>query len=104
MLATSISTSGYANAPNKADLRHYFEYSGQGLELFDDGLREVHFGEFLVEQGLIDRYQLFLALQMQDRKPGIRLGEAAVALGFASTGAIEHLFACFQDLATIDLG
>lgn len=103
MLATSVSYSGYANARNKADLRHYFEYSNQGIEVVEDGLKEVHFGEYLVEQGVIDRYQLFQALQAQDQLPGIRLGEAAVALGFASTGAVEAMFDRFQGLATIDV-
>lgn len=103
MLATFVSTSGYTNAPNRADLRHYFEHSDQDLELARDRLAEVHFGEFLVEQGLIDRYQLFRALQMQDRTPGMRLGEAAVALGFASSGAIERMHDRFEGLATIDV-
>src|SRR5262249_61079806 len=89
MQATSVSVSGYANARNKADLRQYFELSPQDFETVEDGLREVHFGEYLVEQGLIDRYQLFRALQMQDRKPGVPLGQAVVALGFATALAIE---------------
>ncbi len=103
MQGTSVSLSSYANARNKADLRHYFEYSSQGIEPLEDGLKEVHFGEYLVEQGLLDRYQLFLALQMQDRTPRVRLGEAAVALGFASPGAIERMLGRFQELATIDI-
>jgi hypothetical protein len=104
MLATSIFVKpGYANAPNKADLRFYFEHSDQDIELARDRLEEVHFGEFLVEQGLLDRYQLFRALQMQDRRPGVRLGEAAVALGYASSGAIERMHDRFEGLATIDI-
>jgi hypothetical protein len=104
MLATSVSFSGYANARNKADLRLYFERSHRELDVAGDGLREVHFGEFLVEQGVIDRYQLFRVLQMQDRRPEVRLGDAVVALGFASVLAIEALFDRFEDLATIDVG
>ena len=104
MLATSVSISGYANARNKTDLHHFFEDSDGVFDAVEDGLKEVRFGEYLVEQGVIDRYQLFRALQMQDRKPGIRLGQAAVALGFASTGAIEQMFDRFQELATIDVG
>jgi hypothetical protein len=104
MLATSVFVKpGYASAPNRADLRHYFEHSGAGLELALERLEEVHFGEFLVAHGLLDRYQLFRALQMQDRKPGVRLGEAAVALGFASSGAIERMHDRFEGLATIDV-
>jgi hypothetical protein len=103
MQATFVSISGYANARNKADLRHYFEHSNRDLELAEERLEEVHFGEYLVEQGLIDRYQLFRALQMQDRTPGVRLGEAAVALGFASRGAIARMLDRFEDLATVDV-
>src|SRR5262249_10906314 len=103
MLATSVSISGYANARNKADLRQYFQFSRQDFDLVEDGLKEVHFGEYLVGQGLIDRFQLFRALQMQDRKPGVRLGQAVVALGFATARAIEQLFDRFQELATIDV-
>jgi hypothetical protein len=103
MLATSVSISGYATARNKTDLRQYFEFSRQDFDLVEEGLKEVHFGEYLVEQGLIDRYQLFRALQLQDRKPGMQLGQAVVALGYATTRAIEQMFDNFQELATIDV-
>ncbi|MBS1120995.1 MAG: hypothetical protein H6Q90_3223 [Deltaproteobacteria bacterium] len=92
---------GYANAKNKSDLRHYFEYSSQGIDVIKDGLQEISFGEYLVDQGILDRFQLFRALQMQDRLSGVRLGEAAAALGYAPIGAIERLFVRFQELHTI---
>lgn len=105
MQVTSLElTPGYANAKNKQDLRHYFEYSGQGLDLVEEGLKEISFGEYLVEQGVLDRFQLFRALQMQDRLPGVRLGEAAAALGYAPIGAIERLFARFGQLNVVDVG
>ena len=107
MQATSLldlfARPGYAGAKNKADLRLYFEYSPQGIDIIEDGLKEISFGEFLVYQCVLDRYQLFRALQMQDRLPGVRLGEAAVALGYAPIGAIERLFTRFQDLQTVDV-
>ncbi len=53
------------------------------------------FGEFLVEQRVIDRFQLFRALQLQDRVPGARLGQCAVALGYAPRTAIEQLYTRF---------
>jgi hypothetical protein len=49
------------------------------------------FGEFLVQQQILDRYQLFLALQLQDKVPGARLGQCAVALGFAPRERVESL-------------
>ena len=40
---------------------------------------------------------------MQDRLPGVRLGEAVAALGYAPIGAIERLYARFQQLQTVDV-
>jgi hypothetical protein len=103
MQVTSLSIHpGYASAKNKADLKHYFEYSTQGVAVEEDGLKEISFGEYLVDQGILDRFQLFRALQMQDRLPGVRLGEAAAALGYAPIGVIERLFQRFQGLETVE--
>lgn len=101
---TSVELSRYSAAKNKQDLMHYFEYSSKGIELEEDGLREIRFGEYLVDQGVIDRFQLFKTIQMQDRLPGVRLGEAAAALGYAPIGAIERLYSRFQQLQTVDVG
>jgi hypothetical protein len=84
-----------------ADLRSYFEYSNHGVEVVEDGLKEISFGEYLVEQGVLDRYQLFRALQMQDRLKGVRLGEAAAALGYISIGAVEKLYAQLSGVNTV---
>ena len=81
------------HATKHIDIRSYFEYSSHGVQVEEDGLKEIAFGEYLVEQGVIDRYQLFRALQMQDRIKGVRLGEAAAALGYVSIGAIEKMYA-----------
>jgi hypothetical protein len=86
---------------NLRDIQHYFEYSQSGVEVVEDGLHEVRFGEFLVEQGILDRVQLFKAMQMQDLNPGIRVGECAAALGFAQIHAIERAFRQFAALATV---
>jgi hypothetical protein len=40
---------------------------------------------------VLDRFQLFRTLQLQDRVPGARLGHCAVALGFVPANAIERL-------------
>jgi len=53
------------------------------------------FGEFLVQHEILDRFQLFRTLQLQDRVPGARLGHCAVALGFVPAGAIERLHLAF---------
>src|SRR5579862_2833941 len=85
---------------NKA-LRHYFEYSQSGVEVVADGLQEIGFGEYLVEEQVLDRFQLFRALQMQDRLPGVRLGECAAALGYAPISRIEKLYAAFIQVNTV---
>jgi hypothetical protein len=59
--------------------------------------RRVPFGEFLVEHHVLDRFQLFRVLQLQDRVPGARLGHCAVALGYAPRDAIEQLHEQFAD-------
>ncbi len=97
-MTSFISTPGYASAKNKSDLRHYFEYSSKGVDVLEDGLKEISFGEFLVDQGVVDRFQLFRALQMQDRLPGVRLGEAVAALGYAPIGAVERLYERFTQI------
>jgi hypothetical protein len=103
MQMTSFIAAGYGNARNRNDLRHYFEYSSQGIEVVEDGLKEVSFGEYLVDQGIVDRYQLFRALQLQDRSPGVRLGEAVDALGYAPIGAVERLYTRFTQLSTVSV-
>lgn len=87
----------------QAEVRNYFEYSNAGVEVVEDGLKEISFGEYLVEQGVVDRFQLFRALQMQDRLPGVRLGEAAAALGFAPIKQIEKLYAAFSGVETVSV-
>lgn len=53
------------------------------------------FGEFLVQQRVLDRFQLFRALQMQDQAPAARLGECAAALGFVPIDVLEALLKRF---------
>lgn len=103
MQMTSFIAAGYGNARNRNDLRHYFEYSANGVEVVEDGLKEISFGEYLVDQGIVDRFQLFRALQLQDRSPGVRLGEAVAALGYAPIGAVERLYQRFSGLQTINV-
>jgi hypothetical protein len=94
-----------AAAPmNTSDLQRYFEYSANGIDVLSDGLQEVCFGEFLIEHRILDRYQLFRALQLQDRQAGVRLGEAAAALGYVKIGEVEVLYARFAQLSTVMVG
>lgn len=90
-------------AETNKDLQRYFEYSHSGIDVVEDGLKEITFGEFLVEQQVLDRFQLFRALQMQDRLPGVRLGECAAALGYAPINAIERLYERFANINAVDV-
>ena len=86
------------------DLQHYFDYAAQGIEVEQDGLKELNFGEFLIEERVINRAQLFRALQMQDQHPGVRIGEAVAALGFAPTFEVEKLYRRFMQLHVVTVG
>ena len=90
-----------ATAKNGNEIKRYFEYSQSGVEVLEDGLKEISFGEYMVEQGVDDRYQLVRALQMQDRLPGVRLGECAAALGYCPISKVEKLYATFAKIHTV---
>ena len=92
-----------ATPVNQNDISHYFEYSGSGLQVVEDGLKELPFGEFMVERGLVDRAQLFRALQMQDRYPGVRVGECAAALGYVQIGEVERLYDVWRGVQTVEV-
>ena len=61
----------------------------------------VFMGYIIERANILDR--LFRSLQMQDRLPGVRLGEAAAALGYAPIGAIERFYQRFTEIAAVDL-
>jgi hypothetical protein len=90
-------------AVDNRDIRHYFEYSQSGVEVLEDGLQEVRFGEYLVTRRILDRHQLFRAMQMQDHSPGVRLGECAAALGYCSIHAIERAYRQFAGLTCVTI-
>lgn len=85
------------------DIAHYFEYSDVGLEVEEDGLKEVPFGEFLVERRLLTRQQLFKALTEQDKHPGVRLGEVIAALGFVAYPEIDRQLSDFAGLEVVEV-
>jgi hypothetical protein len=87
---------------NDRNIRHYFEYSNHGIEVLEDGLKEMAFGEYLVENHAIDRFQLFRALQMQDRNPGVRLGECLAALGYLTYHDVERHLEAWNRMGVIE--
>jgi len=90
-----------SHAPFRRELLHYFESSSSGVELLQDGLAVMPFGEYLVETKLISRFQLFRALQLQDRHPGVKIGECVAALGFMQISEVERAYACFAHLPVV---
>ena len=86
---------------NKRAIAHYFATSKSGLALIADGLKEMTFGEFLVDTRVIDRHQLLCALQMQDRNPGARIGECVAALGYLHQAEVEALLCNWQRVSVV---
>ncbi len=98
---TDRPSTGGGEARTKRELVHYFETSPHGVVVEADGLKEIPFGEYLVEHKLITRYQLFRAMQMQDRHPAVRIGECVAALGFLQISEIERAYERFLHLPTV---
>jgi hypothetical protein len=73
------------------------EMQTEVIQLMHLAIPKRAFGEFLVEQAVLDRFQLLRVLQLQDRVPGTRLGACAVVLGFAPRDTIEQMHARFVD-------
>ncbi len=86
---------------NDRDIRKYFAESRSGLDVIARGLKEMTFGEFLVESHIIDRHQLLCALQMQDRNPGARIGECVAALGYLHHAEVEALLSNWQRVSVV---
>lgn len=86
---------------NKREIAHYFAVSRSGVEVVTKGLKEMSFGEFLVDNRLIDRHQLLCALQLQDRNPGSRIGECMAALGYLHQAEIEALLCNWHRLSVV---
>ena len=71
------------------ELRSYFQHSSAGVEVVADGLKEMCFGEYLIEEQALSRTELFSALQLQVKNPGVRLGECIAALGIMPYPTVE---------------
>ena len=63
-----------------------------GLQVLEDGLLQMSFGEYLVSQGAITREDLLHGLQLQDQSSGVKLGECLAKLGALAYSEVElHL-------------
>lgn len=74
------------------------------LEIVEEGLEEVQFGEFLVEKKAISRADLFRALCEQDRYPGVRIGEVIAALGLLAYQDVDRLLSEYHSLQVVEIG
>ena len=86
---------------NDRQLAHYFEYSSHGIEVLGDGLEEITFGEYLVEQTDLTREQLLTALQLQDQHPDKRIGECVAALGYLPYETIREKLRAWNALDVV---
>ncbi len=86
----------------RKDLAHYFEYSNSGVEVVQEGLEQMSFGEFLVGREAITRHDLFQALQLQDQNPGVKLGECLAKLGAMGYIDIEKHLGSWNHVSTVE--
>ena len=74
------------------------EFTNQrGVELAPNRKPVVPFGEYLVSHELISRYQLFRAIQLQDRHADVRIGECVVALGYLQLTQVEDAYVRYAE-------
>lgn len=85
-------------ASNRHEIARYFEYSNHDIEVVEDGLQELPFGEYLVEQHAITRYELLRALQMQDQKPDVPIGECIAALGYMRWAEVKEYLGLWKEI------
>lgn len=84
------------------DLAHYFEYSSAGIEVVQEGLEQMGFGEYLVAKDAITRHDLFKALQLQDQNPGVKLGECLAKLGAMGYVDVEKHLGSWNHVSTVE--
>jgi hypothetical protein len=85
------------------EIASYFELDRVGIQVIEDGLREMPFGEFLVDRGALSRSQLLDAMMEQDRNPGIPLGEVVAWLGYLPYAEIDRLLTEWSAIPTVEV-
>ena len=85
-----------ARAETQVEIDQYLEYERHGVEVLEDGLKEMCFGEFLVEKRQITRFDLLRALQLQDRRPDFRIGQCLTSIGALSTPELDELLSLWD--------
>jgi hypothetical protein len=89
-------------ATTTRELSHYFEY-GDDIEVLQDGLEEMTFGEYLVEKGALTREQLLASLFESEKNPGVPLGEIVAFLGFLPYAQIDKMLTEWSALPVLEI-
>jgi hypothetical protein len=92
-----------AGRMTQRDIATYFDAGEEAIELVEEGLQEMTFGEFLVENSPLTRAQLFDALREQDRHPGIPLGEVIAWLGYLPYAEIDRLLTQWSTIPVLEV-
>ncbi len=85
------------------EILSYFVYARAGVEVESEGLKNMPFGEFLIERKALTRAQLLRALQEQDFHPGVRLGEVIAYLGFLPYRKIDQMLTEYNALPVVEV-
>jgi hypothetical protein len=85
------------------DIECYFELEGAGVELVEEGLPEMTFGEFLVDRAGVTRAQLLEAMMEQDRNPGVPIGEVIAWLGYLPYPEVDRLLTEWSSIPVVEV-
>lgn len=86
------------------ELSSYFELSAAEVELVEEGLVTMTFGEYLVDHQALSRSQLYEALREQDRHPGIPLGEIIAYMGYVPYAEVDRLLTEWNAIPVVEVG
>jgi hypothetical protein len=86
------------------ELESYFELAAAEVELIEEGLVQMTFGEFLVDNRALSRTQLYEALREQDRHPGVPLGEIVAYMGYVPYPEVDRLLTRWNQIPVIEVG
>jgi len=85
------------------EITSYFELDRAGIEIIEEGLMEMPFGEYLVERGALTRSQLLEAMMEQDRNPGVPLGEVVAWLGYVPYAEVDRLLTDWSSIPVLEV-
>jgi len=90
-------------ARTSREIESYFELGEAGVEVIEEGLVEMTFGEYLVERGALTRAQLLEAMMEQDQHPGVSLGEVVAWLGHLPYVEVDQLLTDWSSVPVVEI-